>query len=162
MIVTNRGGETRGRYCAPPSFLQRVVLLEEVFQGHRIGELAALHQLRDRSIDTAIDPLGEMLGARGTRKPGETRALLTQNRCQQSLLGLDIGRRLAVKRLALAQRQETFDAVFSMTAMLPNSIGNAIAHSTRMTGITGINRERGQSPLPASAAKGVSRRSKTS
>ena len=52
-----------------------------------------------------------MLGAQEFGNPMK-RGVIDQNRGQQSLLGLDIGRRLAVKRLALAQRQDIRRGIF--------------------------------------------------
>ncbi len=72
---------------------QRPVLIEQVFQRDRVGDQAALDQLADRGVDTAVHRVAEMLLQQELGNPVIGR-VVDQHRAQQRLLGLGIGRRL--------------------------------------------------------------------
>src|SRR6185312_7037611 len=94
----HRGGKPR-EILRPADLLQRAILVEEIFQRDRIGELAALHQLGDRAEDAAMDAFGEM---RRFQEFGDAviGGVVDENRAQQRLLCFEIGRRGAVLRIA--------------------------------------------------------------
>ena len=100
-------GDHRGRQ--PPEILgaadlgERAVLIEQILERDRIGDLAALDQLGDGGEDAAMNRLGEVLGQQevGDAVKG---GVVDQYRAQERLLRFDVVRRRA-QRAAVAQRR---------------------------------------------------------
>ncbi len=83
---------------------QGSVLVEQVFEGHRIGDLAALDQFADRGINAAVNGIAEMLGQQEFADP-RIGGVADQQCAKQRLLGLVvIGREANRGGVALAQR----------------------------------------------------------
>ena len=66
MTVTTACGQLR-QILRAADLGQRAVLVEQVLQRDRVGDLAALDQLADRLVDAAVQRVGEMLRRAGTR-----------------------------------------------------------------------------------------------
>src|SRR6185437_6662542 len=147
----HRGGEAN-EVLRAADFLQRIGLLEKIFQRHRIGELAALHQLVDGGIDAAMDAQREML------RPQEfgdamVSGIIDEDRREQRLLGLDIGRRLSIGRLALAQRRDVRgkSGGFHPT-MLASAVRYGMMKRYPPLWITGASREEATQTTPSSSS----------
>ena len=88
MIVTAAVGEP-GQILRAADLCQRAVLVEQVLQRHRVGDLPALDQLADRGVDAAVHGVAEMLGLEEFRHSGIGR-VVDQDRAQKRLLGLGV------------------------------------------------------------------------
>ncbi len=85
---------------------QRTVLVEQILQRHRVGDLPALDQFADRRIDTGVHSVAEMLRLQEFRHPGIGR-VVDQQGAQQRLLGLAvIGRGADQLGVGVAQRRD--------------------------------------------------------
>src|SRR5579864_5795364 len=69
---------------------ERAVLVEEVLERDRVGELTTLHQLRDGGKDPTMHTLGEMAGLQELRN-AVIGGIVDEDRAEKRLLGLDIG-----------------------------------------------------------------------
>ena len=58
----HRGAGQTGEILGPADVGQGIVVLEVMFEGDRIGHLAALHELQDGIVDTAVNGLVELFG----------------------------------------------------------------------------------------------------
>jgi hypothetical protein len=77
----------------PADLGKRTVLVEQVFQGDRVGDLTPIQKLADRRVDPAMHRIAEMLGAEKLDDPAIGR-VVDQDGAQQRLLGLGVRRRL--------------------------------------------------------------------
>ena len=66
---------------------QRAILVEQVLQGDRVGDLAALDQLADGLVDAPVDGIGEMLGPQELVDLVEGQ-VVGEDRAEQRHLGL--------------------------------------------------------------------------
>jgi len=100
----DRGGQAHEILCAA-DLGERAVLIEQILERHRIGDLAALDEARDGGEDAAVNGLGEMFGQQKFGDSVEGR-IVDENGAQERLLGLDIARRRTVGLIAVAQRRD--------------------------------------------------------
>ena len=73
-----RFGEPR-QVLRPTDLSQRAVLVEQVLQGDRVGDLAAFDQLADRGENAGMHRVGEMLRQQKLRDP-PVRRIVDQDR----------------------------------------------------------------------------------
>ena len=88
MIVTAAGGEP-GEVLRAADLGQRAVLVEQVLQRDRVGDLAAVDQLADRRVDAAVHGVGEMLGPQEVGDPavrGVVDRIAPSSACSASVL----------------------------------------------------------------------------
>jgi hypothetical protein len=82
------------------------VLVEQILQRDRVGDLAAFDEPADRGIDAAVDGVAEMLRHQELGDP-RMRRVVDEDRPEQRLLGLDVGGRLRQPvEIGLAQRSD--------------------------------------------------------
>ena len=82
---------SRLEVARPVELAERLVLLEQHLEGHRVGQLAAADALRAAFVDPAVHRLEEMLRAQQLADP-MVGLVVDQDGAEQRLLGLDIVR----------------------------------------------------------------------
>ncbi len=60
-MIVAAAAASRAKILRPADLGQRAVLIEQILQRHRIGDLAASQQLADRREDAAMHSIAEML-----------------------------------------------------------------------------------------------------
>jgi len=101
-ICLNYSG--RDEILRAADFRQRAVLVEQILQRDRVGDLAALDQLADRFVDATVQRIGKMLGPQELVDPVEDE-VVGQNRAEQCLLGVIVDRRCALRHDRIAAPQ---------------------------------------------------------